>query len=1165
MRNWPIRRKLFAIPLVAVLLLMVTAACLFESSLVYEQAVRSAVESASTYPDAAHTAAAAAVEQASHTFFVDRLVLLGSIAAAVLILLVGAWLVISALSRRLRELQSSFAQAVDRGATPTPDPQGGDEIQALSNRLHKAVFRGRERETQLRRSSEFLEFAQAAGGFGVFDLDLVTGQITGTPLYFELLGLAPHDGLFTREEWLVTVHPEDYETVVQKLNEAITIGGGFQAEYRTLRLDGEPCWLASRGQVIGDADGFPARAIGTVTDITRRKQLEETLRQTTESLNIAQAVAGVVTMDLDFGKKRWVASANFHEVLGIPPNTRLDDLEGHLAAVHPEDLEKIRRAAFQTTPESPSYTCEYRVLLPDHSERWVTETATVTHGRDGTLNRITGSIVDITHLKRTEAALDSVEKRLARTMRGTRDGVWELDIPNGTTWFGQRSEELLGYASGELETSQQRVEQLLHADDLASAQEALRSHQKDNTPFDIEVRLRHKAGHYEWARLRAQTERDAAGKPTWLAGSMQLITDRKLAEQAAIDAKLAAEAANRAKSNFLANVSHEIRTPMNGVIGMTQILAETHLDPTQREYVDIIRGSAGALLTLINDVLDLSKIEAGRLDIEHVTFDLRDVVYETVAVMALQSAQKGIEIIVDIAHIPIVLRGDPGRLRQIIMNLLGNAIKFTHEGHILVSATHTDPALGPGKLRIAVTDTGIGIPADRIDRLFKTFSQIDSSTTRHYGGTGLGLSIVKRLAELMGGEVGVISEPGKGSTFWFTVANEEADKQPGFGKVGQGRRILVVDDVAASRESLVNKLTYYTYEAVAVDSVDAALRALEAGSPVSLVVADELMPVRGGLDLLNALRADPRFASLPLVLMSLFGSEHDIEHWAHRPDAIATKPIRSSKLAHLVDSVLSGQAPPVTAEPEQRTALTTFYGRQILLVEDNPVNQRVAQRMLQKLAAEVVIANNGAEALERLAERPFDAVLMDCQMPVMDGFTAARRIRDNEAREGRGKHLPIIALTANVMSEDRELCTAAGMDAHLCKPIVPEQLEECLGRYLKSSPVPVVMDVDLDALRELTGGDLEFERELVETFVNSGDQCLAEIIAALSVSDMDTIGKRAHALKGASANIHAHTLTAAASNLENAARRNSVQEVDELVRQLKERLQAVNARLAQVS
>ncbi len=1165
MRNWPIRRKLFAIPLVAVTLVLVTAACLFDSGLTYERALRSAVNWALASPDASHAGASAAIEQAAHTFVVDRLILFGTLGASTLILLLGAWLAISALSRRLRELQTSFAQAVDREAALSPEFQTGDEIQALSNRLHKAVFRGRERETRLRRSSEFLEFAQAAGGFGVFDLDLVTGQISGTPLYFELLGLVPHDGIFTRNEWLATVHPEDFETVVQKLNEAITVGGGFQAEYRTLRLDGEPCWLASQGQVIGDAEGFPARAIGTVIDITRRKQLEETLRQTTESLNIAQAVAGVVTMDLDFGKKRWVASSNFHEILGIAPSTKLEDLEGHLAAVHPDDFDRVRRAAYLATPAFPSFTCEFRVLLPDGSERWVTQTATVTHNRDGKLNRITGSIVDITHLKRTQAALDSMEKRLARTMRGTRDGVWELDIPNATTWFGQRSEELLGYESGEIENSRERIEQLVHPEDLSVAQGALVSHLKHNTPFDIEVRLQHKAGHYEWTRLRAQTERDAAGRPTWLAGSMQLITDRKLAEQAAIDAKLAAEAANRAKSNFLANLSHEIRTPMNGVIGMTQILAETQLDTSQREYVDIIRGSAGALLSLINDVLDLSKIEAGRLDIELVTFDLRDVIYETVAVMALQSALKGIEIIVDIADIPVVMRGDPGRLRQIIMNLLGNAIKFTHEGHILLTAGLTDPPQGPAKLRIAVTDTGIGIPTNRIDRLFKTFSQIDSSTTRHYGGTGLGLSIVKRLTELMGGEVGVASAPGKGSTFWITLTTNEVAEQPGFSDLGQGRRVLVVDDIAASRDSLVRKLGFFSFEAIAADSVGAALEILNAGPPVSLVLADELMPVRGGLDLLNALRADARHASMPFVLMSLFGSEHDIEHWAHRPDAISTKPMRASKLAGLLDNVLRGEAPPVTAAPEQRSAVTTYHGRHILLVEDNPVNQRVAQRLLQKLAAEVTIANNGAEALERLAERPFDAVLMDCQMPVMDGFTAARRIRDNEARSPLGKRLPIIALTANVMTEDRDLCAAAGMDAHLCKPIVPEQLVECLGRYLKPGSVPVVVDVDLDALRELTGGDLEFERELVETFVNSGDQCLAEIVAALSVSDMETIGKRAHALKGASANIHAHTLSVAASNLENAARRNSVEEVDELVRQLQERLQAVNAQLAQVS
>jgi two-component system sensor histidine kinase/response regulator len=462
-------------------------------------------------------------------------------------------------------------------------------------------------------------------------------------------------------------------------------------------------------------------------------------------------------------------------------------------------------------------------------------------------------------------------------------------------------------------------------------------------------------------------------------------------------------------------------------------------------------------------------------------------------------------------------------------------------------------------LQVEVTDTGIGIPADRLDRLFKTFSQIDSSTTRHYGGTGLGLSIVKRLAELMGGTVGVYSEAGRGSSFWVTVVVDALQEQPYRETLGLGRRILIVDDIVASRDSLTGKLGLSLFETVAVGSVEEAWEQLEKGSGFDLVLADELMPKKGGLDLLAAMRADPRYATLPFILLSLFGVEQDASEWTQRPDAVALKPIRAIALAALVDQVLTGKLPRKPKELPAPQASPTFSGRRILLVEDNPVNQRVAQRVLQKLAADVTLANNGAEALERIAESNFDAVLMDCQMPVMDGFTATRRIRDTERANGRGKRLPIIALTANVMSEDRENCIAAGMDAHLGKPIEPAQLIHCLGRYLK--PDIVAPEVDMDALRELTGGDIEFERELVETFVSSGDKCLAEILTAYRAKDFETIGKRAHALKGASANIHASGLAAAASSLESAARANSTAEIDGLVQELTEKLQAVNAEL----
>ena len=1018
-----------------------------------------------------------------------------------------------------------------------------------------------ESDTSSRRSADFLEFAQAAGGFGVFELNLVSGQIKGTSLFFELIGLECRDMSISREEWLASVHPEDLESVVHALSDAVASGSGFEAEYRTLTASGEIRWLAGRGQVLLGGESYDSRAIGTIADITERKALEERLHYATESLNIAQTAAGVATFDFDFRRNSRICSDNFRELLGIPSATPLDDLNRALSRVHPDDFAHVRSAPLETTPADPYYRCEYRVLPDGGGERWIGEKAKVTRGPSGEVERITGALVDISDLKHTKAALGSVEIRLERALRGTQDGLWEIDLLTNVSWYGLRFGELLGYSVEELGTSHEQFMGLIHPEDRERVAVSLDNHLEHRAVYDLEFRVRHKAGHYEWMRARGQAERAADGTPLRLAGAMQLITDRKHAEQASLDAKLNAEAANRAKSSFLANLSHEIRTPMNGVIGMSQILAETPLDNTQREYLDIIRGSAKALLSLINGVLDLSKIEADRLELENVEFDLIHMLYETVAATALQTAAKGIELIVSIeAAVPVLIRADPGRLRQVVLNLLGNAVKFTHEGYIAVHlATQVDENQRTF-LTIDVTDTGIGIPTDRLDRLFKSFSQVDSSTTRHYGGTGLGLSIVKRLAELMGGEVGVRSEVGNGSTFWVRVQVDVVKEQPPRIPIGLGRKILIVDDIPAARDSLALKLKLYSYDTVSVGSVDEALEQLARNSSFDLILADELMPMRGGLDLLALLRGDGRFARLPFILLSLFGAEHGAIDREQRPNAIGLKPIRAVHLAALIDQVLTGKTPHAPTLKTSPEAKATFRGNKILLVEDNPVNQRVAQRTLQNLAAEVTIANNGAEALERIAAAAFDAVLMDCQMPVMDGFTATRRIRDMESSRGI-KRLPIIALTANVMSEDRENCIAAGMDAHLGKPIEPAQLIETLSRFLTARAAAPA--IDRKALRELTGGDAEFERELAETFVNSGDQCLAEIMAALQISDFDTVRKRAHSLKGASANIHALDLSQAASSLENAVRDNSIPAIGGLVADLSEKLAAVNAELRQ--
>ncbi len=426
MRSWPIRWKLFAIPMVAVALLAAATLALFESTRHYEQTVRTAVSAAINPPAAASSrdtgtlraaqaAAAHALDQAAQSFLDDQIALAACLCAAVFALLGAAWFEANAVAKRIRALRASLSTLLERGGAPASDDiPTGDELELWSNRLHLGIVHRSERAGRLRRSSELLEFAQAAGGFGVFDLDLITGQVTGTPSFFELAGLKNSTSLFTRDEWLATIHPQDLQGVIQTLNAAITAGGTFQADYRALLLDGTLRWLTSRGQVLADADGFPARVIGTITDITERKQLETSLSDAAESLNLAQAVAGVATMDLDFGRKRWLASANFHEVLSISPATPLDDLEGPLASVHPEDFARIRRAASDTTPENPSYHCEYRVLLPDGTERWISETAHCAHGRSGDPTRITGSLVDVTHLQRTAAAVDSRDRRVAQ-------------------------------------------------------------------------------------------------------------------------------------------------------------------------------------------------------------------------------------------------------------------------------------------------------------------------------------------------------------------------------------------------------------------------------------------------------------------------------------------------------------------------------------------------------------------------------------------------------------------------------------------------------------------------------------------------------------------------------------------------------------------------------
>jgi two-component system sensor histidine kinase/response regulator len=993
---------------------------------------------------------------------------------------------------------------------------------------------------------------------------------------------------FTREELMAVpyaefIHPDDIqgtEAEAQKLSEgALTLS--FENRYR--RKDGGYIWLLWHA--------MPDRERGLIfaaaRDITSKKHMEQELLRTTQLQKaildganftiISGSPEGIIqTFNAEAERNLGYSAA---EVVGKVTPAIIHDPE----EVVRRSMELSKELGHAVEPGFETFVAKARLGVPDENE-WtyirkdgsrypVLLSVTALMDKSGQITGFLGVGQDITDRKRAEEAHRTMSDRLLLATRAANVGIWDYDVVRQRLVWDDLMYQLYGITAETFSGAYEAWEAGLHPDDKAAQVERLQMALRGEKEFDTEFRVVWPDGMVRHLKANGTVQRDSAGNAVRMIGTNWDITEAKLAAERILlasqevqamntqllAAKAEADRANHAKSEFLAQMSHEIRTPMNGIIGMTGVALNTQLTPEQREYLTMVRSSADALLAVINDVLDFSKIEAGKLSLDSVEFRVREAFGDTMKTLASRANEKSLELACHFhPQVPDILAGDPGRLRQIIVNLVGNAIKFTHQGEVVLDVRVESQTNDACCLHFTVSDTGIGIPADKQQLIFDAFTQADNSTTREYGGTGLGLAISARLVGMMGGRIWVESEPQKGSTFHFTaqlqkVARPATSVTPVRLEKLDGLRVLVVDDNATNRRILEETLgSWHMQPTLAVDgaaAIEAMRLATQSGVAFDLVLLDFHMPKMDGFTVAAKLR---EMAPTPIVMLTSGPRAGDAAR--SREMGIAsclTKPVKQSELLdsmlgvlnvahalshHSLDAAAKGVA----------TTVVTGGGLRVLVAEDNAVNQKLASLLLQERGHAHVIVPNGREALAAFEREPFDCVLMDVQMPEMDGFQATAAIRERE--KIIGGHIPIIAMTAHALKGDRERCLEAGMDGYVTKPIQPAELWHAMETLVSpaASPAavpassPAALHPEDEATRahvlKSAGGSVDFMRQLAQVFLEESATLMSGVRAAIAGGDAKALQAHAHSLKGALALFGSDTATTAAQRLENIGR-----------------------------